>query len=268
MHNRWWNQGMLSCVMFFALWMIALTAVAAQLTTDSIVTNGPSMHRLVQPQYITIFINPIASFTASPVSGCAALPVVFTDVSQPGDAPTQSRIQKLDNGNSPLLLPPMHTYTSVKQYSVQLVNVTQSGCRDRSVLPLIETGIPPVVDWLRNLHVRHPQNSVDFINPSNLLLLKENTAPCTVAFPANDGLLVLAGPIPGSILGQQQTCVGTPLCCFVSQDSQRGKLNLINEEEMGGQGMATPFLLQDISVVNYEATRLAWAPDLSDECAT
>ena len=87
------------------------------------------------PKIEDIFIVPVpaASFTASPVSACAApLSVNFTNTSSFVGPTTYT--WHFGDGSSSTQLSPSHTYTALGSYQVTLV-VNQNGCIDSVVVP-------------------------------------------------------------------------------------------------------------------------------------
>ncbi|MEM7367570.1 MAG: PKD domain-containing protein [Bacteroidota bacterium] len=205
MDKRWWKQWASPCVLFFALWMIAITAAEAQVTADFTsnvqtgcspltvqfseqatgpvtqylwdfgngntsnlpnpgviyvnpgtytvsltVSDGLGSNTVVRTQYITIFQDPIANFTASPVSGCAPLQVVFTDASQPGDAPIQTWLWDFGDGNLSSLPSPSHIYSSPGSYDITLVVTDTNGCSSSQIendLVIVSAPLQAQASW-------------------------------------------------------------------------------------------------------------------------
>lgn len=75
---------------------------------------------------INVKINPVASFTPSPVSGCASLDVNFINTSTDADFYAWD----FDDGNLSGLSTPNHTYIAAGTYNAQLLVTNLNGCSD------------------------------------------------------------------------------------------------------------------------------------------
>lgn len=77
-------------------------------------------------QTVHVSVNPIAQFTATPLSGCVPLTVQFTNQS------TGNLYNTWDfgDGNTSVAINPSHTYTSPGVYTAQLIVENANGCMD------------------------------------------------------------------------------------------------------------------------------------------
>jgi PKD repeat protein len=71
--------------------------------------------------------NPLAEFSATPLSGNAPLSVQFTDLSMEGEYPITSRIWSFGDGGSSNQQHPSHTFQSAGTYSVSLTVTDSQG---------------------------------------------------------------------------------------------------------------------------------------------
>ena len=81
--------------------------------------------------YPVVYGKPVASFALSPNSGCSPLPVTFTNTS----TFASTYIWRFGDGNTDVILNPIHTYTNTSNtitqpITVKLVTVTSNNCRD------------------------------------------------------------------------------------------------------------------------------------------
>ncbi|MEO0473604.1 MAG: PKD domain-containing protein, partial [Bacteroidota bacterium] len=94
--------------------------------------NGTSSTR-TEVNYITVYTEPIASFTYNPASGCAPLTVNFSDASTPGDGAITNWTWDFGDGNLGTGPSPSHTYLTSGTYTVTLVVEDANGCQDTRV---------------------------------------------------------------------------------------------------------------------------------------
>ena len=83
---------------------------------------------ILKQQYITVYDNPIADFTASDSVGCFPLPVTFTDKSTVTGGAINQWQWDFGDGNTTSLQNPMHTYTGTGNYTVTLKVTSDKGC--------------------------------------------------------------------------------------------------------------------------------------------
>ncbi|RMG21574.1 MAG: PKD domain-containing protein, partial [Bacteroidetes bacterium] len=141
-------------------------AAGGNYTVRLVVTNAAGCRdTLTQPAYVQIS-PPVAEFVPSPTAGCIPLPVNFLDISSSQD-PITDWIWNFGDGNASFEQHPTHTYTSVGQYTVSLVVLTQSGCRDTMIYQFIEAGEPPLTDFIANPLTVCAEDSVDFTDQTN-----------------------------------------------------------------------------------------------------
>ncbi len=88
-------------------------------------------------QQVTVSLQPTALMSATPINGCAPLPVQFQNSS------INSSFQTWDfgDGNTTGLSSPQHTYTQPGIYSVQFIAENSNGCTDTAQLAI------HVYDW-------------------------------------------------------------------------------------------------------------------------
>lgn len=120
----------------------------------------------IRPSYVEL-LQPTADFVATPITGCIPLTVNFLDISTSTD-PVVSWIWNFGDGNSSVSQNPSHTYTVSGIYPVQLIVITQSGCRDTLFSPdHIAVGTPPLVDFNANPRIVCVEDPVTFIDQTN-----------------------------------------------------------------------------------------------------
>lgn len=78
--------------------------------------------------YIEIFDNPIANFTANPVQICAGESVDFTDLTQATSNPLTSWLWDFGDGDTGSVQQIRHTYTSPGTFTVTLISTDIRGC--------------------------------------------------------------------------------------------------------------------------------------------
>jgi gliding motility-associated-like protein len=81
-------------------------------------------------QSLTVVSPPVAAFLASDSSGCALLPITFTDLSG-GSAPLVSHLWEFGNGDTSQQLSPTYTYPQGGTYDVTLTVRDTNGCVSR-----------------------------------------------------------------------------------------------------------------------------------------
>ncbi|GAB4406588.1 MAG: hypothetical protein OHK0039_08350 [Bacteroidia bacterium] len=118
---------------------------------------------LVQPAYVQL-VRPVADFAPDQLEGCIPLTVDFLDLSfSPFDSIT-AWVWDFGDGQVSFLANPSHTYTTVGQYTVQLIVQTAGGCRDTTRFSFIEAGTKPTVQFTANPLIVCAEDPVDFID--------------------------------------------------------------------------------------------------------
>jgi len=117
--------------------------IAGTYTVSLTVSNACGLDDETKDNYITVSEAPVADFNATPTSGCAPLPVNFTDNST--GSPTSWSWDFGDGDTSNLQNPP-HTYTSAGTYTVSLTVSNACGSDDETktvtvyALPTVDAG--------------------------------------------------------------------------------------------------------------------------------
>ncbi len=99
-------------------------------TVTLTVSDGSNMDTETRSDYITVFVGPTASFSATPVG----FTVNFTNTSTPGDAMLSSRNWDFGDGNTSTATNPTHTYAASGTYAVSLLVFDTNGCGDTLVM--------------------------------------------------------------------------------------------------------------------------------------
>lgn len=99
-----------------------------------IVFDGTSYDTIVKQAFVTVFENPTAVISATPLFGCEPLTVDFTDQSTPGSGTITSWLWDFGDGNTSNQQHPVHTYAS-GIYTVSLQVIDDNGCEDVAVAP-------------------------------------------------------------------------------------------------------------------------------------
>ena len=97
-----------------------------------IVTDGTNIDTATQ--IINIFCSPVASFNASPLSGCIPLNVLFTSTTTLGSAPISTYFWDYGDGNTGNLNPVNHNYTISGCKNVTLIVTDANGCNDDTTM--------------------------------------------------------------------------------------------------------------------------------------
>ena len=98
-------------------------------TVTLTVTNPNGSNTLTRTNYITVYENPVANFSADKSSGCFPLHVQFTDVSTPGNGNTNvSWLWDFGNGTTSTLQNPQNIYTTAGNFTVTLKVINDKGC--------------------------------------------------------------------------------------------------------------------------------------------
>ena len=82
--------------------------------------------------YITVFKNPKADLTGTPLFGCAPLNVSFSNNTALGDASLNSSLWDFGDGNTITAANPGHTYRTDGKFNVSLLVTDLNGCTDKT----------------------------------------------------------------------------------------------------------------------------------------
>lgn len=93
------------------------------------VSNGSITNTKVVNNYITIYNNPIAEFSATPVSGCAPLSVSFTDNTTIGGGAISNWLWDFGGGVTSTQRNPTNVYNIPGTYTVTLIVTDVNGCQ-------------------------------------------------------------------------------------------------------------------------------------------
>jgi PKD repeat protein len=150
---------------------IATYSTPGTYTVTLVVTDGTNSDTKVVVDYITVFQNPSASFTAiGATSGCLPLTVNFDDLSVPGDGAITDYIWDfgdgtIDNSGNPN---PSHTYVTAGTYPVSLQITDVNGCSSSFLVNnYIQVSDPPVASFTADVtSACSPPLDVQFTNTS------------------------------------------------------------------------------------------------------
>lgn len=92
------------------------------------VTNDNGTTTFTSTNFITVFQDPIADFSATPTEGCGAFTVFFTDQSTLGDAPITQWNWDFGDGGSSNNVNPNYVYDTPGTFDVSLSITDQNGC--------------------------------------------------------------------------------------------------------------------------------------------
>lgn len=93
-----------------------------------VIQNATGSDTIVKSQYITVYANPVAAFTASDSSGCFPLPVQFTDLSSQAGGSITTWSWDFGDGNTSAQQHPFHIYTDAGNFTVTLRVTNSFGC--------------------------------------------------------------------------------------------------------------------------------------------
>lgn len=97
-------------------------------TVKLVVRNASGTDSLVKQEFITVYANPVAAFTASDTAGCFPLPIQFSDGSTAGSGRIINWQWDFGDGSLSSLQNPRHVYTTAGNYSVTLKVTNSFGC--------------------------------------------------------------------------------------------------------------------------------------------
>lgn len=93
-----------------------------------VVKNAAGVDSIVKQQFITVYANPVAAFTASDSIGCFPLKVQFSDQSLAPGATVKDWQWDFGDGHTSTAQNPQHTYLNSGNHTVTLKIVTDKGC--------------------------------------------------------------------------------------------------------------------------------------------
>jgi gliding motility-associated-like protein len=137
-------------------------------TVTLIASDGVQSDTIVKTDFIEIFQDPIADFTAPVTSGCAPLITNFQDQSVQGSAPIRAWIWNFGDGSNSNQRNPTKIYSTGGNYNVTLLVVDQNGCSAQTTKSNYVV-VQEVPDAQFSAPIRSaclPPLTVDFVNNS------------------------------------------------------------------------------------------------------
>ncbi|MDP1727528.1 MAG: PKD domain-containing protein [Bacteroidota bacterium] len=117
------------------------------------ISNGITNNTKTRTNFITVFPKPVANFTSTPNSGCAPLPVYFTDSSKVVGSSITNWSWDFGDGGFSNLKNPVNNYVSTGNYKVSLVVTDGHGCSANiSKTGLINVVSKPVADFTSDVN--------------------------------------------------------------------------------------------------------------------
>lgn len=106
---------------------------------------------VIKTDYITVFPAPVAAFTADKTTGCFPLQVSFTDGSSPASGNITSWFWDFGDGTTSTQQSPVHTYSSVGNFTVTLRVTNTAGCSKTVTKPqFITVGSGVTASFINN----------------------------------------------------------------------------------------------------------------------
>jgi PKD repeat protein len=138
-------------------------------TVKLVIRNGAQSDSVVKVNYITVYASPVVNFVASDTNGCYPLPVLFNDLSTPGDGTITSWLWDFGDGDTSALPNPQHIYENAGNYNVSLQVRNSRGCI-QSITRLnyikLNTGVKADFSVGSSANCR-PPTPISFINASS-----------------------------------------------------------------------------------------------------
>lgn len=152
-------------------------------TVTLIASNSSTKDTIVKTNYITVYSNPIALFSATPQMGCKPLSVSFTDGSTQGSGAINQWSWVFGDGTTSNIQNPTHIYNNNINYTVTLNITDVNGCvSSKQVSNYISVSSPPVINVSASpVFSCTPPLSVIFTNTST------GVAPLTYEWDLGDG---------------------------------------------------------------------------------
>jgi len=137
-------------------------------TVTLIASDGVQSDTMVKTDYIEIFQDPIADFTAPVTSGCAPLVTNFQDASIQGSAPIRAWIWNFGDGSNSNQRNPTKIYNTGGNYNVTLLVVDQNGCSNQITKSnyVVVQEVPDAQFTAANRSACLPPLTVNFTNNS------------------------------------------------------------------------------------------------------
>jgi gliding motility-associated-like protein len=138
-------------------------------TVKLVAKNAAGADSIVKQQYITVYDNPVANFTASDSVGCFPFPVNFTDKTSLTDGVVNSWHWDFGDGNTSTASKPSHTYTGTGNYTVTLKVTSDKGCSNsfsKSQYIQIASGVLTDFDYTPAQNSCNAPLEIDFNNKS------------------------------------------------------------------------------------------------------
>lgn len=104
-----------------------------------VVRNGANADSVIKQQFITVFPQPVASFTGTGTAGCFPHTVQFTDASTPVSGTLSSWLWDFGDGTTSNEQNPVHTYTIAGNFTVTLRVTNSHGCTEVFSIPSFVT---------------------------------------------------------------------------------------------------------------------------------
>ncbi len=108
---------------------------AGTYTVTLIISNSLGADSITKTAYITVFANPVASFTQNIATGCTPLPVNFTNTSVAGTSPITQYLWDFGDGTLSTSISPSHTYATSGNRAVTLAVSDGNGCQHSVTVP-------------------------------------------------------------------------------------------------------------------------------------
>ncbi|MEZ4827407.1 MAG: PKD domain-containing protein [Bacteroidia bacterium] len=133
-------------------------------TVTLVVTNASGQKdTLTRVNYVTVYGNPVADFSASQTQVCQHTPVIFTDQSANSSGNINTWIWDFGDGNTSSLQNPVHAYTAPGVYPVSLIVKNQFQCADDKIINnYIRVNAPDVSFTASNLLACGPPLTTTF----------------------------------------------------------------------------------------------------------
>ena len=99
-------------------------------TVKLIASNDTMSDTLIRNAFIIAYSPPTSNFSATPLTGCAPLPVTFTDRSSPNSSAIVTWYWDFGDGNYSNDRNPKHSYTTGGSFTVALITTDANGCNN------------------------------------------------------------------------------------------------------------------------------------------
>ena len=127
-----------------------------------VVTNSMGCTKsLLKTGYINVLVKPVAGFTASNVSNCAA-PITTTFTNTSTNAATYA--WDFGDGGTSATASPTHTYTTAGSYTVRLIATSAGGCKDTTIQTALVNVGSLTAGFTSSVSTTCTRNPVSFTN--------------------------------------------------------------------------------------------------------